>query len=74
MTKQTRRPGIGLYFLAAIMLMLAFYAFSGSGARNILAQPSPPRMAEAVVKSSLCFIIPAYSSAFEFFSISSSST
>ena len=30
MTKQTRRPGIGLYFLAAIMLMLAFYAFSGS--------------------------------------------
>ena len=29
MTKQTKRPGIGLYFLAAIMLMLAFYAFSG---------------------------------------------
>ena len=30
MTKQTRRPGMGLYFMAAIVLLLAFYAFSGS--------------------------------------------
>ena len=32
MTKQTRRPGMGLYFMAAILLLLAFYAFSGTGA------------------------------------------
>ena len=30
MTKQTKRPGMGLYFLAVAMLLLAFYAFSGS--------------------------------------------
>ena len=30
MTKQTRRPGMGLYFMAATVLLLAFYAFSGS--------------------------------------------
>ena len=32
MTKQTRRPGMGLYFMVAILLLLAFYAFSGTGA------------------------------------------
>ena len=31
MTKQTRRPGVGLYFLAAMLLLMAFYAFSGTG-------------------------------------------
>ena len=28
----TRRPGMGLYFMVAILLLLAFYAFSGTGA------------------------------------------
>ena len=30
MTKQTKRPGMGLYFAAMMLMLLAFYAFSGS--------------------------------------------
>ena len=29
MTKQTKNPGMGLYFLAIILLLLAYYAFAG---------------------------------------------
>ena len=30
MTKQTKRPGMGLYLMAMIVLLMAFYIFSGS--------------------------------------------